>query len=188
MSSLVELRSKLSQAPSRLLLGIAIMLVSAFLANNLISTNDSTAVKVFIVSTNLAAGQKLEVSALTEVTLSKSVDSNQWLSDADLKPNMYLKTSLREGDVVRKSDIEYESSNRTSVSLLVQRGRIPANVKVGDAVDIWDIVQPTLPVVEQAHIAGIEVLSGEIALTVLVPSDSVRELLEYQELAITVPT
>ncbi|MGA1247682.1 MAG: hypothetical protein ACO3XJ_01070, partial [Candidatus Nanopelagicales bacterium] len=78
MSSLVELRAKLSQAPSRLLLGITIMLVSAFLASNLISTNDSTAIKVFVTASNLAAGQKLEVSDLIEATLSKSVDSSQW--------------------------------------------------------------------------------------------------------------
>ncbi|MFZ9308940.1 MAG: hypothetical protein ACO24W_01930 [Candidatus Nanopelagicales bacterium] len=187
MSSLVELRAKLSQAPSRLLLGITIMLVSAFLASNLISTNDSTAVKVFVTASNLAAGQKLEVSDLIEATLSKSVDSSQWFNEADLSPNMYLITSLKQGDVLRKSDITLESSNRTSVSLLIQRGRMPANVQIGDVVDIWDIVEPAVPVIKQARIVDIEILSGEIAVTVLVPNESVQELLEYQELTITVP-
>lgn len=188
MSSLVELRSKLSQAPSRLLFGITIMLVSAFLASNLISTNDSTAVKVFVATSNLVAGQRLEASDLTQATLSKSVNSSQWLNESDLTSDIYLLTSLKQGDVVRKSDIALESSNRTSVSLLIQRGRMPSNVQVGDEVDIWDIVEPSFPVIRQAHIAGIEILSGEIALTVLVSNASVRELLQYQELTITVPS
>jgi hypothetical protein len=163
------------------------MLVSAFLANNLISTNNSTAVKVFVTASNLAAGQRLEVSDLIDATLSKSVDASQWLNEADLSVNMYLVTSLKQGDVLRKSDITFESSNRTSVSLLIQRGRMPANIQVGDVVDIWDVVEPSVPVIKLAHIAAIEILSGEIAVTVLVPNDSVRELLGYQELTITVP-
>lgn len=187
MSNLTELRSRLSQAPSRLLLGIVIMLVSGFLANNLIQINDSSAVRVFVASTDLAAGQRIDAELLREATISKSVDTDQWLSEVDINTDMYLVNSLKEGEVLRKRDIALQSSNLASVSILIQRGRIPANLNIGDSVDVWDAVQPSIPLVERVYISNIEVLSGEIALTVLVPNDKVRELLMYQEFAITVP-
>lgn len=186
MSSLVELRSKLAQAPTRLLLGISIMLLSGFIANNVIQLNDATAVKVLVASSNLLAGQTLTLDNLTPASVSKSVDAKQWLTTDDLN-GAILKTSLRPGDVVRKSDVIKSPSNLSFLSLMIQKGRIPVNIHVGDVVDIWSNTSTPINVLQGVSVAGLEQSGAEVVITLLVPTQKVSLLLEYQELAITKP-
>lgn len=186
MSSLVELRSKLAQAPTRLLLGISIMLVSGFIANNLIQINDSNAVRVFVASSNLLAGQRLTLENLTFASVSKSVDAKQWLTTEDLD-GAVLKTSLSPGDVLRKSDIVKAPSNLSFLSLVIQKGRVPLNIEVGDVVDVWRTTPTASNVLQRVGVAGLEMSGSEVVITLLVPTEDASLLLEYPELAITKP-
>ena len=185
MSSLVELRSKLAQAPTRLLLGISIMLISGFLANNLIQLNDASAVQVLVANTNLVKGQVLTISDVNLTTVSKSVDAGQWLTEKDLTSDVYLKSSLNAGDVLRRSDVQRVSMELQSISILLQVGRMPLDIEVGDSVDVWNIDGTPLLLARSVGITALELSGNEIVITLLVPEDKAVSLLTFQELAVT---
>lgn len=187
MSNLVELRSKLAHAPTRLLLGIVIMLVSGFVGNNVVQMNDATAVEVYVAKSNLSAGEAVSISDFERTSISKTVDANQWMSFQEITSKIYLSTSLRRGDVLRRSDVTSNPSGVATVSILAQRGRVPLNIEIGDTVDIWRLDQTPMLLAEGAAVAALEVTGGDIVLTLIVPSESVGRLLLIQEIAITIP-
>lgn len=183
----MELRSKLAHAPTRLLLGIVIMLVSGFVGNNLIQMNDATAVEVYVAKSNLSAGQAIRMSDFERTSISKTVDANQWMSLQEVTSVLYLSSSLRSGDVLRRSDVASNPSGVASVSILVQRGRVPLDIEIGDTVDIWHLAQTPMLLAERVAVTALEVNGGDIVLTVIVPRESVEGLLPNQELAVTIP-
>ena len=163
------------------------MLVSGFLGNNLLQMNDATAVEVYVAKTNLSAGESIRVSDFERTSISNTVDSQQWMSLQDITSDLYLITSLRSGDVLRRSDVDSNPSGMVSVSILVQRGRVPLNIEIGETVDIWSVEQTPVLLAERASITAFEVNGGDFVITLIVPRDSVASLLLSQEVAITIP-
>lgn len=183
----MELRSKIAHAPTRLLIGVVIMLVSGFIGNNLLQMNDATAVEVYVAKTNLAAGETVRISDFERTSISNTVDARQWMSLQDIAEDLYLTTSLRSGDVLRQSDVDSNPSGMVSVSILVQRGRVPLDIEIGETVDIWNVEQTPVLLAERASITAFEVNGGDFVITMIVLRESVAPLLLSQEIAVTIP-
>lgn len=149
--------------------------------------NDSSAVEVYVAKSNLAAGEAIRISDFERTSLSNTVDASQWMSLKEIPTDLFLKTSLRRGDVLRQSDVVTELSGLESVSILAQRGRVPLDIEIGDTVDIWGIDQAPMLLAERVSVSALEVDGGEIVLTLVVPSESVDRLLLQQEIAVTIP-
>lgn len=149
--------------------------------------NDSSAVEVYVAKSNLAAGEAIRISDFARTSLSNTVDASQWMSFKEIPTELFLKTSLRRGDVLRQSDVVTELSGLESVSILAQRGRVPLDIEIGDTVDIWGIDQTPMLLAERVSVSALEVDGGEIVLTLVVPSESVDRLLLQQEIAVTIP-
>ena len=187
MTSLVELRSRLTQAPTRLLLGIVIMLISGFLANNALAMNDSSAVRVLVAKSNLASGQKVTLEDFSSSTISKTVDESQWALASVFDEDLFLRVSLKKGDVLQKSAVTNASLNLSEVSILLNPGALPLNLKVGDTVDVWSVAGPALLLAARLTVTSIEMASNEFTVSLLVPSSQVEDLLSFKELSLTAP-
>ncbi|MEN9922896.1 MAG: hypothetical protein RIS09_410 [Actinomycetota bacterium] len=187
MTSLVELRSRLTQAPTRLLLGIVIMLISGFLANNALAMNDTSAVKVLVANSNLASGQKVTLEDFSSSTISKTVEESQWALASAFDEELFLRVSLKKGDVLQKSAVINASLNLSEVSILLNPGSLPLNLKVGDTVDVWSVAGPALLLAARLTVTAIEMASNEFTVSLLVPSSQVEDLLSFKELSLTVP-
>lgn len=187
MTSLVELRSRLTQAPTRLLLGIVIMLISGFLANNALAMNDSSAVRVLVAKSNLASGQKVTLEDFSSSTISKTVDESQWALASVFDEDLFLRVSLKKGDALQKSAVTNASLNLSEVSILLNPGALPLNLKVGDTVDVWSVAGPAVLLAARLTVTAIEMASNEFTVSLLVPSSQVEDLLSFKELSLTAP-
>ncbi|WP_125899209.1 hypothetical protein [Boudabousia liubingyangii] len=126
-------KPSLSRDP-RFLLGVLIIVLSGILGAWLFAAQNQKQV-FYEASVDLAPGTVLEASKLTEVKANLP-NPERYLSPAQLTKDTVLKTAVHQGELVAKSATQVGSELRSPIVISLGMP-LPASIKVGDRVDLW---------------------------------------------------
>ncbi|MEY3278575.1 MAG: hypothetical protein RLZZ426_1061, partial [Actinomycetota bacterium] len=95
---------QIRQSPQRLLMGIAIMLISGFIGSFLIQQNGKTFV-AYELTRDIAAGSLITEADVLELQLPISAASDRWLTAEQLLLNQQSGVALSAGSLLLASDL-----------------------------------------------------------------------------------
>ena len=147
---------QIRQSPQRLLIGIAIMLISGVIGSFLIQQNGKTFI-AYELTRDLAAGSAISAADVKEIQLPITAASDRWMTTEQFIQNQQSKSGLSAGSLLLKTDLTREVVPGDSIGLSMDSGFLPTGMQVGEIVQLWSIdpeAESTL--VSEALILAIE--------------------------------
>ena len=129
---------QIRQSPQRLLMGIAIMLISGFIGSFLIQQNGKTFV-AYELTRDIAAGSLITEADVLELQLPISAASDRWLTAEQLLLNQQSGVALSAGSLLLASDLTQTVLPGDSIGLSLDSGFLPKGLQVGEIVQLWSI-------------------------------------------------
>jgi hypothetical protein len=129
---------QIRQSPQRLLMGIAIMLISGFIGSFLIQQNGKTFV-AYELTRDIAAGSLITEADVLELQLPISAASDRWLTAEQLLLNQQSGVALSAGSLLLASDLTQTVLPGDSIGLNLDSGFLPKGLQVGEIVQLWSI-------------------------------------------------
>ncbi len=148
------------------MLGVLLVAITALAGAKLLSSADDTTT-VYAADRDLPAGTKLTGDDLTTVRVrftngdeaGRYVDAN-----ADLK-GLVVVRAIGAGEFVpREAAVSQTDNDRTELPLSVASGRLPADLAIGDQVDVWivpkDADQPAKKMWDTIRVVQVDTVKG----------------------------
>lgn len=129
---------KLQAAPKRLLLGIALMLISSVLGSALMRSDQQT-IEVLQATKAVAASDFLTIADTRIVRVPATLAAAEWASSTDLAEPQRLTRSVRPGQLLYQSDFGAAQSGETIFATALDPQSIPAGLVTGSAVQLWSV-------------------------------------------------
>ncbi len=129
---------QIRQSPQRLLIGIAIMLISGVVGSFLIQQNGKTFI-AYELTRDLAVGSTITEADVQEVQLPIAAASDRWLTSEQLLLNQQSGITLSAGSILLASDITGTAIPGDSIGLSLDSGFLPSGLQVGEVVQLWSI-------------------------------------------------
>ncbi|MEY2635297.1 MAG: hypothetical protein RIS75_1237 [Actinomycetota bacterium] len=126
------------QSPRRLLLGIAIMLISSVLGGIVISSESKT-FTALATANDVAPGVAISRADLTEVQLPASAAGSQWLLPEEVGEGLVLNHGVSAGTIVQKSDLADVSPPGDHLGISLDSGYVPTGLEVGSEISLWSV-------------------------------------------------
>jgi SAF domain len=150
----------------RLVLGVLLVAITALAGAKLLASADDTTA-IWAAERDLPAGTKLTDEDLTTVRVrfTSSGEANQYVAaDADLR-GLVMARAVKAGEFVpRQAAVSQAENDRTELPLSVATGRLPADLAVGDEVDVWvipkDADQPAKKYWDTVRVVQVDAVKG----------------------------
>lgn len=129
---------KLQAAPKRLLLGIALMVISS-LAGASLMHRDGQTIEVLQATKAVAASEFFTIADTRTVRVPASLAVAQWATVSHLREAQRLTRSVRPGQLLYASDFGAAQSGESIFAVAVEPLTIPAGLVAGDQVQLWSV-------------------------------------------------
>lgn len=126
------------QSPRRLLLGIAIMLISSVLGGTVISHENKT-FTALTTKADIAPGVSIAQADLQEVQIPASLSGANWLSPEDVGDGISLNHPVAAGTLLQKSDFHAAESPGVQLGISVDSGYLPTGLIAGSEIELWSV-------------------------------------------------
>ncbi|MDR2998663.1 MAG: SAF domain-containing protein [Microbacterium sp.] len=123
-------------ADTRFLIGIALVIASIAGVWLLVGAARQTT-PVLQASRTIVLGEPLGSSDFQVVEVGLGTLTDDYLAPQDLEPGMIAARTIDEGELVPRSGATDAGDGRTTTIVITSTGAIPAGVKAGSAVELW---------------------------------------------------
>lgn len=184
------MKNKKSSYSARMPLAVT-LIVAAFASTFFISTYSNKGEEYWVVANSLAPGQLITSSDLTAAHMNLGSSSENYLNISEQVVGLVAKRNMDAGEVISTSDLTTTSQamNMSAVPLSLRFADLASEIQVGDAVDIYwvldsrngeGVMDPIL-ILGGVSLIGLDdsknALGGDVSITVAIEQTQVLRLL-----------